>query len=739
MTRKLKAAIISGERLLKELGTVFSGAGLDVEIVNFSSVDSYLKSGTHDLDFLTLDFDSANRARELLSLLKGDSVPVVFIYPDDVLTLQDYRDLIVNGAFGLVPESNLKSIIQHTYRVRDRQVLVKESGKSLADNLIRLNSADNNSLFSIIDSDFRYVSVSDSFSEFHSLKKEQIEGNTPSGIWGEKIFRENIRENLEKTLGGQVIRYRAYFDNNESTGKYYEVIFKPFKHPEISESLAMVETRDVTHEEEELRKNREIMERNYYYEKFLPMGIFECDRKGNVLSANETFYNILSIPVANKPGIKLLDFFKKDKRFPNYISTVHEGEATTFSQLHLNSGDDNDLFVRMSTYCSKDRNGELKIHATLEDHTREVLLERKLNQSQRIETLGSLAGGIAHDFNTILTTIAGYSELAMDEVSTASRVYNYMERQLNSVNRAESIVNQMLTFSRQIEIEKVPVKVEEVVSEAGNFMKSALPYNIDLNIKVNETGGYVNADPTQLFRVFLNIMTNSMQAMENEGGKIAVNVDSYKGNSGAKVIVRISDTGTGIDKSVIDRIYEPFFTTKEQGKGTGMGLSVAHGIITGLGGEIAVDSSPRKGTLFTISIPLLESLPDEQSKEVNGAERKKILYLDPNIHFSRTISLALERMNYDVLLVHEHNQLRKYLDSEKIIEYIFIRCNFEEGEKEELLRTLLNTFQGAGIVLITQPGIDTYRKVISLDRKRITILTEPVNLREIVNTLQSKY
>jgi signal transduction histidine kinase/ActR/RegA family two-component response regulator len=739
LTRKLKAAVISGKKLLKELVTIFDDARENLELVSFGSAADYLESETGSFDFVVVPIDSVNRARLSLSKLKTDSIPLMFIYPDNVLSLHDYRDLIVNGAFGLVPESNLKSILQHAHRLRERQVLMEESGKSLAENLIRLNSVDDSSLFSIIDSDFRYISVSDSFSKYHRLKKDEIEGNTPSGIWGEKIFRENIRENLEKSLGGELIRYKAYFNNSESAGRYYEVIYKPFKHPFDGGKLAMVETRDITDKEEELRKNREILARSYYYEKFLPMGIFECDTSGKVLSANDTFYNILSIPEEKKEAVLLSDFFENDKRFLNYINSVHEGEATTFGHLHANTWKENDIYVRMSTYCRRVSSGELKIHATLEDQTREVILERKLNQAQRIETLGSLAGGIAHDFNTILTTIAGYSELAMDEVSPESGVYDYMERQLNSVNRAESIVTQMLTFSRQIEIEKVPVRVEKVVREAVSFMEAALPHNIGLKLEIKKSHGYVNADPTQLFRVFLNIMTNSMQAMESGGGKIRVRVDSLKTDSGSMAVIRISDTGSGIDKSVIERIYEPFFTTKEQGKGTGMGLSVAHGIITGLGGEIAVDSSPGEGTLFTISIPIMESLSEEQSLAIQDTDRDKILYLDNNIHFSRTVSLALERMNYDVRLVHDQEQLQRYLLNEKHIKYIFMRCNFEEESKEELLRSLLETFRGAGIVLITRPGIATYRKVLNIDRKRFTILTEPVSLREIVNTLQSKY
>ena len=167
-----------------------------------------------------------------------------------------------------------------------------------------------------------------------------------------------------------------------------------------------------------------------------------------------------------------------------------------------------------------------------------------------------------------------------------------------------------------------------------------------------------------------------------------------------------------------------------------MGLAVAHGIISGLGGEIAVDSTAGKGTSFKISIPLQESDSEDEISRTEDIGTKRILYLDNNVHFSRTVSLALEKLNYDVRLISEINDLKKNLDASKRIDYVFLRCDFDDDEKKQMLETLFTRLKESKIILITQPGVSTYRKVLKLDRERITILSEPITLREIVNSIQ---
>jgi PAS domain S-box-containing protein len=738
LINRFKTALVLDDNLFKQVTDTIVEGGLEGVLTRFESFDSFKSTISESFSLLIFSFKKLNEPRKVLSYLRNidPKIPVVFIYPEGEIAISDYKDLIINGASGLVPDTNLKSLIQHIIRFQE-PFLSDSDITPFFDELFENYFDKSDTLVSLINSDLKYESVNESFSKFHNLKREELRGMSPSKLWGKEAFVSEIEARLRKSLKGEVIRYKAYFGKGESMGKCYEVVYRPFKPRGIEKPFAIVETRDITDIEESLKLAGEATSRNYYYEKYLPFGIFECNREGDILTANETFYNILEIPQKERESVNLTRYSSSDNRFSDYLKTVHIGESSTFSHIPMSTHNGEEIYTRISSHARSGTSENIIINATLEDNTREVLLEKKLNQTHRIETLGTLAGGIAHDFNTILTTISGYSELSMDELDNNSIVHDYLSKILHSVNRAEDIVTQMLTFSRQIEVEFVPVKIDVVVGEVCNFMQSALPFNILLDTDIETFEGYADADPTQLFRVFLNIITNSMQAMGSKGGNITVK--TFRTSDGAKNFANVSieDTGTGIDKAIIDRIYEPFFSTKDPGEGTGMGLAVAHGIISGMGGEIAVESKPDQGTLFTIRIPIYAQ---NELVEPDGdrPEAVSVLYADNNIHFSRTVSLALERLGYNVRLASEMSDMKSYLEREdKDDEVIFFRCSFEVDLKEKILRRIVNEKKKARIVLITKPGSTSHRSFLKIDRKRISVLYEPVTLRDIVSSIQN--
>ncbi len=740
MINKFKTALVLDDQLYKQVTGVIEEGGLKGDMIRFNDFESLKSSDLSSISLIILAFENINIPRKLLSFLKGmaNNPPLVLIYPEGELSLSDYKDLIINGAAGLVPDTNLKSLFQHIIRLQEAFVS-KDDVSPLFDELLENYFDRGESLVSLINSDLKYESASESFSKFHNLKREELKGMCPSLLWGEDAFKSEIETRLKKSLKGEVIRYKAYFGKEENGAKCYDVIYRPFKARGSDKVFALVETRDITDIEKSLKQAGESISRNYYYEKYLPFGIFECRDNGDILSANETFYNILEIPDDKRDNLNLLKYSGNDNRFSAYLKSAIKGESSTFSQIPMFTSKRNDIYTRISSHARLSPDGEIVINATLEDNTREVLLEKKLNQTHRIETLGTLAGGIAHDFNTILTTITGYAELSMDEMPGESSVYNYMNKILHSVNRAEDIVNQMLTFSRQIEVENVPVKIEEVAEEVCNFMHSALPYNIILDCEINSIEGYANADPTQLFRVFLNIMTNSMQSMEPDGGKMKLRTSQTTDGKIDYANIIIDDTGTGIDKAIIDRIYEPFFTTKNPGEGTGMGLAVVHGIISGMGGEIAVESTPGKGTRFILRIPVYGQNEFDDTLTVDRPEHGTVLYADNNLYFSRTVSLALERLGYKVRLVSEMADIDAYLDRpEQGNETMFFRCCFDEDFKDNIIYRLINEKKKARLVLITRPGLINFHNIAKADRQRISILYEPVNLRDIVSSIQNR-
>ena len=243
-------------------------------------------------------------------------------------------------------------------------------------------------------------------------------------------------------------------------------------------------------------------------------------------------------------------------------------------------------------------------------------LEGQLHQSRKMESIGTLAGGIAHDFNTILGIIIANIDIALEDIPDSNPVQANLDKIKAAGLRATGIVKQLLNFSRKTDRELKPIGAIAVIKDALNFLRSTIPTSIEIRKKLPLADVKILADPIQINQVMMNICTNASQAMEGAGGVLEINVEKEiltedaaqkypELTAGQHLKIRVSDTGQGIDAGIIDRIFDPYFTTKESGKGSGMGLAVVHAIVTNHGGAIAVDSKPGVGATFTILFPVV--------------------------------------------------------------------------------------------------------------------------------------
>ncbi|MBN2322852.1 MAG: PAS domain S-box protein [Spirochaetes bacterium] len=264
-------------------------------------------------------------------------------------------------------------------------------------------------------------------------------------------------------------------------------------------------------------------------------------------------------------------------------------------------------------------------------------LEKQLRRSQRLETVGTLAGGIAHDFNNILTPIIGYSDLALSEMPADDHLVDYLEAILKGANRAKDLVKQILTFSRQIEKDRKPLTVQHLIKEALKLLRPSIPSTIEIRQHIDDSCGKVFADPGQIQQIIVNLCTNAFHAMEEKGGVLAIELTQVTVDEAtAKIYSNLSeneyvrltvrDSGIGMDESTIDRIFEPFFTTKSVDKGSGLGLSVVHGIVRSHLGEIIVQSEPKKGSTFHVYLPVIK-----KAVETGGNGTKPVLRGDESI------------------------------------------------------------------------------------------------------------
>lgn len=295
------------------------------------------------------------------------------------------------------------------------------------------------------------------------------------------------------------------------------------------------------------------------------------------------------------------------------------------------------------------------------DITEELMFEKRSQQAQKLEAIGTLVGGIAHDFNNILSGIFGYAELCLMNPNSSADTEKYLRQIIIASERARDLVSQILTFSRKTEFKSKPLRPKYILHEAFKLLRASIPANIDIQTMINSDSSIVS-DPTQIYQIVMNLVMNAVQAIGNKNGTIKIEledfwVDEEFTNShpnitpGKHVIIRISDTGVGIDSEIMDHIFEPFFTTKSQEKGTGLGLSVVHGIVNKLGGIITVYSEIGKGTIFNIIIPAIGTdasdleLPDSYIRE--GTER--IVVVDDEVAIINSMRIILSHLGYKVI------------------------------------------------------------------------------------------
>ena len=292
-------------------------------------------------------------------------------------------------------------------------------------------------------------------------------------------------------------------------------------------------------------------------------------------------------------------------------------------------------------------------------------VQAQLHQAQKMESIGSLAGGIAHDLNNILFPISGLSEMLLDDIPPDTPEHESIEQIYKSAQRGSDLVKQILSFSRQSNPLKLPIRIQPILNEVLKLAQATIPRNIEITSQINTDCGMVSADPTQVHQIVMNLITNAYHAVEEKGGTINLELKEkgigYFGEkddlrditmkSAKHACITISDNGTGIDRALIDKIFDPYFTTKVLGKGTGLGLSVVHGIVKEHGGDILVYSEVGKGTTFNVYLPLLKDSRDSKTSVVSKKHptgRESILLVDDEEPIARMLSMMLEKLGYQV-------------------------------------------------------------------------------------------
>ena len=478
--------------------------------------------------------------------------------------------------------------------------------------------------------------------------------------------REATIQVLDKlTSGERVIYFENRYKSKHGTYKTLAWNANP-----IEDGKIYAAARDITEKkdtEAKLRKSEERY-RTLFENATDIIQIIRPD--GQLLDVNSSWCDALGYNLEEAKKLTVFDILDpecKDECVVNFSRALTKG-TTGIVDTAFRTKDGEKVTLRGSANCIYRKGKPSYVHCVFHDITERMKLEDQLRQSQKMEAVGTMAGGIAHDFNNILTIIAGNTGLALDDIPADSPARRSIEKILKASIRATDLVSQILAFSRKEKKELIPIRPQVLIKETLKFLRSTTPTTISIVQSISNDCGKILADPTGLHQVTMNLFTNAVHALD-EKGEIIVKLQEVDLNSddlkkfphitsfsvktpGKYARLSVSDEGTGMDEKTIKRVFDPFYTTKEVGKGTGMGLSVVHGIVESHSGFMAVESKPGQGSTFSVFIPISEveeeKLLETDTVEASPAGTERILVVDDEKALLELAGRILKRLGYAV-------------------------------------------------------------------------------------------
>ncbi|MFZ5774773.1 MAG: GAF domain-containing protein [Thermodesulfobacteriota bacterium] len=479
------------------------------------------------------------------------------------------------------------------------------------------------------------------------------------------------------------------------------------------------------------------------------------DHSFTIILANQAAGQLLGVEPAALVGRKCHEVFRGEAVPCEGCPSTIARETGRTAHAEIRHARLNKIFE--TTYCPiTDNRGQITGFVQIaKDITEKANLQDQLRQAQKMEAVGTLAGGIAHDFNNILTPILGYTEMALERSEADSLVASDLEQVYKAGIRAKELVKQILTFSRQTSQERKPLQLHLVVKEALKLLRATLPTSIEIRQRISTTDDTVRADPTQIHQVLMNLCTNAYHAMKaKQSGVLGVEVNrvtleepdiklNLSGlSAGPYVQLVVSDSGDGMDRATLAKIFEPYFTTKPQGEGTGLGLAVVHGIMRTHEGHISVYSEPGKGTSFHLYFPAIAATTPTVgagilNQPLSSAKNERILVVDDESEVVNMYKHLLDGLGYRV---------EPFTDCEEAMKAIRTRSEDFDLVLTDMTMPKMNGLDLAKEVMAVRPGLPVilctgFSELINEESARehgiSAYLTKPVHIRELATTLRT--
>jgi two-component system cell cycle sensor histidine kinase/response regulator CckA len=565
----------------------------------------------------------------------------------------------VRGLVGLILIFDIYTLYQQLQIHRMRRKLIR--GEELF-RLISENAAD---MIAVVDMDGKRVFNSFSYEKVLGYSLEELKKSSSF----EQIHpedRERVKQAAEearRTGIGKPLEYRA--QHKDGTWRVLESTASVIRNSKGNPENLVIVNRDVT----DRRRSAEALRRSEASFRSVvedaPYGIYRATLSGELVLVNSALEKMLGY--SSKEELLRTNLASRIYRHPNEHEKLNQlllQKDFKDVEVDWKRRDGAPITVRCSGCPIKDESGAIAyVEVFAEDVTERRGLERQLRMAQKMEAVGRLSGGIAHDFNNLLGVIIGYSQVLKRTLGSQNAAFEYAEEIEKASQRAVSLTRQLLAFSRQQVLEPVVLNLNTLVADMEKMLPRLIGEDIALKLELDPALAQVKADPGQIEQVLLNLAVNARDAMPN-GGKLLIhtaNVDldvaythDHPGSrAGSYVMLRVTDTGTGIDPEIQSQIFEPFFTTKERDKGTGLGLATVYGVVKQSGGYIAVDSEKGKGAAFSVFLPRLEQLTVQSSPlitapmDTRGTET--ILLVEDAEPLRKLAAMFLKESGYSIL------------------------------------------------------------------------------------------